>query len=188
MTPDELAQVPLEERAGSQTHWHPCNHHSCQGLARRQLNMLRRDITPWHKALEQENDSLGRTLEQAAAKNDELVRSLTELKELVLLGPLTAEEWMEFRLLPDADEERELLRCCANTSAIRDEVFYLMRNYSEDPLLGRAPMQRIVRGINGHRDLIEGDHPAAVRLHHLLTRMADYYGVPMDYERYEEDR
>lgn len=136
----------------------------------------------------EENESLGRALEQAAAKNDELARklaeaegTLTELKKLVLIGPLTAEEWMEFRLRTDEEEDDELLRCCANTSAIRDDVFYLMRSYAEDPLLGRIPMQRIMHGINGHIDLITGPHPAGLRLHELLTRMADYYGVPMDY-------
>ncbi len=112
---------------------------------------------------------------------DKAEQALTELKKIDLIGPLTAEEWMEFRLRPNEEEDEEMLRCCANTSAIRDDIFYLMRSWADEPLLGRAPMRRIIHGINGHRDLIEGDHPAAVRLLELLTRMAAYYGVPMDY-------
>jgi hypothetical protein len=171
MTPDELAQVPLEERAGSQTHWHPCNHHSCQDLAHRQLNMLRRDVTPWGKALEQENESLGRTLEQAAAKNDELLRSLVELKKIDLIGPLTAEEWMEFRLRGEADDDHDLLRCCANTSAIRDHLFDLMRRYAEDPLLGRNRFVQAWTAFNEH-----GYEDWSDRARELMDRLHAYYG------------
>lgn len=112
---------------------------------------------------------------------DKAEQAMTELKKIDLIGPLTAEEWLEFRLRTDEEEDHELLRCCANTSAIRDDIFHLMRSYAEDPLLGRTPMRRIMHGINGHIDLITGPHPAGLRLHELLTRMADYYGVPMDY-------
>lgn len=137
-----------------------------------------------------------RTAEELAEANTKIERleaalfdanaSLHELKTLVLIGPLTAEEWLEFRLRREEDEDHELLRCCANTSAIRDDVFYLARSYAEDPLLGRAVMRRIIHGINGHLDLITGPHPAALRLHELLNRMADYYGVPMDYVHNED--
>lgn len=187
-----MNHTPLGLRSGTDRHWHPCNHPSCQALAEQQLDMLREDVEPWLAArnddAEVENEELARTLVQAAAKNDELVRSLTELKKIDLIGPLTAEEWMEFRLRDNDEEDAEMLHCCANTSAIRDDIFHLMRSYAEDALLGRIPMERIMDGVNGHHDLVEGDHPAAVRLLHLLTRMCAYYGVPVDYVRPEGDR
>lgn len=120
-------------------------------------------------------------LREVHAANEGMGLALTELKKIDLIGPLTAEEWLEFRLRREEDEDHELLRCCANTSAIRDDIFHLMRSYAEDPLLGRTPMRHIMHGINGHIDLITGPHPAGLRLHELLTRMAAYYGVPMDY-------
>lgn len=130
----------------------------------------------------EENESLGRALEQAAAKNDELARklaeaegTLTELKKLVLIGPLTAEEWLEFRLRREEDEDHELLRCCANTSAIRDDIFHLMRSYAEDPLLGAGPIIRIREAIVDHGQLLDPGHPAGRRLAELLDKMSDYY-------------
>lgn len=44
-----------------------------------------------------------------------------------LIGPLTAEEWAEFRLHDD-----DLLQCCAVTSEFRDEIFRLLRMGGED--------------------------------------------------------
>lgn len=45
-----------------------------------------------------------------------------------LIGPLTAEEWTEFRLRDDDD----LLQCCGVTSEFRDEIFHLLRMGGED--------------------------------------------------------
>ncbi|MCX5066739.1 hypothetical protein OOJ91_12870 [Micromonospora lupini] len=40
-----------------------------------------------------------------------------------LIGPLTAEEWCEFR----QRDEDDLLQCCGVTSAFRDALFHLLR-------------------------------------------------------------
>ena len=150
-----------------------------------QVETLAAELTDVHR----ENESLGRTLEQAAATNDDLVQkvarlekalfdanaSLHELKALTLIGPLTAEEWLEFRLRREEDEDHELLRCCANTSAIRDDIFHLMRSYAEDPLLGAGPIIRIREAIVDHGQLLDPGHPAGRRLAELLDKMSDYY-------------
>lgn len=94
--------------------------------------------------------------------------SLHELKTLVLIGPLTAEEWLEFRQRTNEDEQHELLQCCGNTSEARDLIFTLMRSYAEDRLLGARIMARVWEIMQDH-GMPEG------RGTELLTRLHDYY-------------
>lgn len=143
-----------------------------------QVETLAAELTDVHR----ENESLGRTLEQAAATNDDLVQkvarlekalfdanaSLHELKALTLIGPLTAEEWLEFRQRTNEDEQHELLQCCGNTSEARDLIFTLMRSYAEDRLLGARIMARVWEIMQDH-GMPEG------RGTELLTRLHDYY-------------
>lgn len=152
-----MTTTPLGLRSGTQRHWHPCNHPSCQQLAERQLDMLREDVEPW-----------------LAARTAEADAALVELKKVDLVGPLTAEEWLEFRLRSDEEEDHELLRCCANTSAIRDDLFHLMRNAGTeaDALLGRGTATRAWAAFRDHG--LEGWSP---RARELMERVRAYYAV-----------
>lgn len=157
-----MTHTPLGLRSGTQRHWHPCNHPSCQQLAERQLDMLREDVEPW-----------------LAARTAEADAALVELKKVDLVGPLTAEEWLEFRLRSDEDEEHELLRCCANTSAIRDDVFALMRNTGNeyDKLTGQRRAERAWAAFRDH-----GLEDWSPRARELMERVRDYYGADKDIE------
>lgn len=97
--------------------------------------------------------------------------ALVELKKVDLIGPLTAEEWLEFRLRTEEDEDHELLRCCANTSGIRDAIFILMRSNAEDPVLGRARFSAAWEAFNDH-----GYEDWSDRARELMDRLHAYYG------------
>jgi hypothetical protein len=79
-----------------------------------------------------------------------------------LIGPLTAEEWCEFRQCDD-----DLLQCCGVTSDFRDEVFGLLRMGGEDKFFRdgfrRAYYQMVDHGLPDGRG---GE---------LIARLAAYF-------------
>lgn len=68
------------------------------------------------------------------------------MPEMPTIGPLTAEEWCEFRLREDDD----LLQCCAVTSEMRDAIFLLLRMGAETPSFGRASFCRAWDAMTDH--------------------------------------
>lgn len=122
------------------------------------------------KAMQANADLEAKVKRQEAALFDANA-SLHELKALTLIGPLTAEEWLEFRLRTDEDEDHELLRCCANTSGIRDAIFILMRSNAEDAVLGRARFSAAWEAFNDH-----GYEDWSDRARELMDRLHAYYG------------
>lgn len=93
------------------------------------------------------------------------------------IGPLTAEEWMEFRHTGDDDD---FLQCCAETSDFRDAVFQLIRNGGEDKHLRHGFRRSYYR-------MIDHGLPAG-RGEELIERLADYFlGVPHEIRTAEDD-
>lgn len=139
-----------------------------------QLRLAEEDARTANLALDkamQANADLDAKVKRLEAALFDANASLHELKALTLIGPLTAEEWLEFRLRREEDEDHELLRCCANTSAIRDELFHLLRSYAEDPVLGRAAFARAWEAFNQH-----GYEDWSDRARELMDRLHAYYG------------
>lgn len=110
-------------------------------------------------------------LNKAAEALELAEKALVELKKVDLIGPLTAEEWLEFRMRKEEDEDHELLRCCANTSAIRDNLFLVLRSNAEDPMLGRYRFIAAWEQFNEH-----GYEDWSPRARELMDRLHAYYG------------
>jgi hypothetical protein len=106
----------------------------------------------------------------AAVATAEDVRALlAEVERLTaananLIGPLTAEEWCEFR---HRDDDGDLLQCCGITSDMRRAIFYVLRS-GGDRDQGRGTFALAYADMLNH-DLPEG-HGGE-----LLERLRAYY-------------
>lgn len=104
---------------------------------------------------------------------DDIAEQLAKIREETaapkLIGPLTAEEWCEFRT--QLDEDAELLRCCAETSNVRDEIFHILRNGPGDTAMLKFEASAFLRHVwwPMERHGIEG------RCAELLKKMHAYY-------------
>jgi hypothetical protein len=94
-----------------------------------------------------------------------------------LIGPLTAEEWCEFRLRDDND----LLQCCGVTSDFRDEVFHLLR-------MGGNDKWQAIGGFRGaYWSLVEHGLPDG-RASELIGRLVAFFlGDPPEPKQPEDD-
>ncbi len=91
----------------------------------------------------------------------------------VLIGPLTAAEWAEFRLRNDGD----LLQCCGVTSEFRDHVFDLLRMGPESAVNdGQALPWRASEFRGAYWRLVDHGLPEpGTRSRELIDRLAAFY-------------
>lgn len=90
---------------------------------------------------------------------DPTTRAVNGPGEPELIGPLTAAEWASFRLRLDSDDD--VLMCCAETSDVRDAIFYTLR--AGAAACDGIQLRAVWDIVDGHPGL--GDDPRMRKLH-----------------------